>query len=493
MVTGFAAGGLVELVPALAAMLGANVGTTLIVQVFSFDMAPVAPALILIGVLTFRRASDRPRDIGRMLIGLGLMFTALRDLLQIATPYEDAPSLRILLGLVSTQPVLAVVLGAGLAWAAHSSVAITLLVMSFAAKGVVPPDAAFALVLGANLGSAINPCLEGASGVDPAFKRLPFGNLINRAVGVALVLPFLGPIGRVAAVVEPDAARAVADFHTFFNVALAAFAFPLLPAFARVLRWAFPRAIAPADPSRALYLDPAAIETPVVALGGATREALRLADVLEDMLQGLGEALRTGDRRRITETKRLDDLLDTLNRSIKSYLTALDPAALSAADDRRVNAILAFTINMEHAGDVVERNLLGSASKQIKRGTALSPAAHGDLQALVDRLVANVRAAAALFVSGDLRAARLLAAQRDFFRDVEARATVEHIAELRSGSRAMPGDTLDLDLLRDFKRVNKHVVAAAAYPVLEASGELLPSRLRKEADPESNEGWPEAD
>src|ERR1700733_14882576 len=97
MVTGFAAGGLVDLVPALAVMLGANVGTTLIVQVLSFDVAEIAPALILIGVLMFRRASAAPRDFGRVLIGLGLMLMALRNLLDLLIPFEDVPSLRLLL------------------------------------------------------------------------------------------------------------------------------------------------------------------------------------------------------------------------------------------------------------------------------------------------------------------------------------------------------------------------------------------------------------
>src|SRR5580698_4021615 len=196
MITGFAAGGLVELVPALAVMLGANVGTTLIVQVLSFDVAEIAPALILIGVLMFRRASAAPRDFGRVFIGLGLMLMALQSFLDLLTPYEDVPSLRLLLGAIATQPVLDVILAAGLTWAAHSSVAVVLLVMSFAARGTVPPEAAFALVLGANLGTAINPVLEGATGNNRAAKRLPFGNLINRVIGVACgvaALPYVGP------------------------------------------------------------------------------------------------------------------------------------------------------------------------------------------------------------------------------------------------------------------------------------------------------------
>ena len=184
MVTGFAAGGLVDLVPALAVMLGANVGTTLIVQVLSFNVAAWRPALVLIGVLMFRKASAAPRDFGRVLIGLGLIMIALHQFVALFAPYEEASSLRLFLRAVSTQPLLDVVLAAGLTWAAHSSVAVVLVVMSFAAKGAVPPEAAFALVLGANLGTAINPVLEGTTDGDPASKRLPLGNLLNRVVGV---------------------------------------------------------------------------------------------------------------------------------------------------------------------------------------------------------------------------------------------------------------------------------------------------------------------
>jgi phosphate:Na+ symporter len=481
MVTGFTADGLVGLVPALAVMLGANVGTTLIVQVLSFNVAEVAPALILIGVLMFQRATTGPRDFGRVLIGLGLLLMALRQFVDLLTPYEDAPSLRMLLGAISTQPVLDVILAAGMTWAAHSSVAVVLVVMSFAAKGTVPPDAAFALVLGANLGTAINPVLEGATGGDASARRLPVGNLINRIIGVVAVLAVLPRLGSWIVTVEPDNARAVADFHTAFNVALALIFLPLLGPYARLLRRWMPERVDAADPSRPMYLDAAAVETPVVAIGGAAREALRLADVLEAMLLGLRDAFAKGDRKTVGETRRMDDTLDKLNRAIKGYLTALDPEALGEADHRRIREILAFATNMEHAGDIIDRNLLGLASKKIKRGLAFSSAGEVELLAMIDRLVANLRVAASLFVTADERAARLLAAEKEVFRGIEATATEAHFERLRSG-RIDTAETsaLHLDALRDLKGVNTHLVAAAAYPVLERSGELLPSRLRQE-------------
>ncbi|MGD1014910.1 MAG: Na/Pi cotransporter family protein [Roseiarcus sp.] len=479
MVTGFAAGGFVDLTPALAVMLGANVGTTLIVQALSFDVAEVAPALILIGVLMFRRAAAGPRDFGRVLIGLGLMLMALHQFVGLLTPYEDVPSLRMLLGAVSTQPLLDVILAAGLTWAAHSSAAVVLVIMAFAAKGATPPDAALALVLGANLGSAINPMLEGAAGADPTVRRVPLGNLINRIVGVAVAFALLPVIGRWMVTIEPDNARLVADFHTAFNVALAAIFLPVLKPFATLLRRLIPARIDPADPSRPLYLDPAAVETPVIALGGAAREALRLADVLEGMLTGLRDTLENPNRRQIVETKRLDDVLDKLNTAIRAYLTSLDPEGLGDADHRRLREILTFSTNLEQAGDVVDRNLLGMAGRMWKRGVAFSSSGQRELLGIVDRLIANVRAAAALFMTGDERAARLLAAEKEAFRAIETAATDAHFEQLRAG-RLDSAETsvFLLDALRDLKSVNTHLVAAAAYPVLASAGELLPTRLR---------------
>lgn len=479
MVAGFAAGGLVDLVPALAVMLGANVGTTLIVQVLSFDVVAVSPALILVGVLMFRRDSNPfTHDLGRVFIGLGLMLLALHQLLEMLTPYEDAPSLRLLLGAVTTAPLVAVLLAAGVTWTVHSSVAVVLFVMSLASKGVVPPNTAFALILGANLGTAINPLLEGASGNDPAAKRLPLGNFLTRVVGVVVALAFLPTIGTFMVKIEADNARAVADFHTLFNLALAALFLPLLKPYAALLRRWLPTRVDPADPARPLYLDPSARETPIVALGAASREALRLADVLETMLQGAREALVQGQRKQINHTRRLDDVLDSLNTAIKTYLTSLDPDELGEADHRRLEEILTFAMNMEQAGDVVDRNLLPNAAKRLKRGLSFSKDGEAELTAMIDRLIANLRTAASLFMTEDPRAARLLAEEKAAFRDAEGAATRAHFERLRAGRLdTAETSTLHLDLLRDMKLVNGHIVAASAYPVLERTGELLPTRI----------------
>jgi phosphate:Na+ symporter len=480
MVTAFAAGGLVDLVPALAVMLGANVGTTLIVQALSFDVSRVSFLLILIGVFMFRRSAvTRTRDLGRVGIGLGLMLIALVHLQAMITPYEDVPSLRILLGAVTTDPLIDILLAAGLTWAAHSSIAVVLLTMYFATKGVVPPHAAFALVLGANLGTAINPLLESGIAGDPAGKRLPIGNMINRIVGCGLALAVLNWIGPALVAVEPNPGRAVADFHTGFNIVLAVLFFPVLTPFAKLLVRLLPARIDTADPSQPMYLDGSARETPSIALAGAAREALRMVDGFEAMLHGALDSLDRGDRKRVAETTRMDDVLDRLDTAIKQYLTSLDTDALDDADHRRLSEILAFTTNLEHAGDIVEKSLMPLAAKRIKRGLTFSEAGRQEIREMLERLIGNARAAAAVFMTEDPRAARQLIGEKEIFRELEARATEAHFGRARAGrAESIETTTLHLDILRDLKRVNAHL-AAAAYPVLEGRGELLRSRLKQ--------------
>jgi phosphate:Na+ symporter len=477
MVTAFAAGGLVDLVPALAVMLGANVGTTLIAQVLSFDVSRVSFLFILIGVFMFRRSGlTRTRDLGRVGIGLGLMLIALQHLLTMITPFEDVPSLRMLLGGITTDPLIDIVIAAALTWAAHSSVAVVLLIMAFAAQGVVPPHAAFALVLGANLGTALNLLLESGLGGDPAAKRLPIGNLINRIVGCALALALLNWIGPALITVEPNAGRAVADFH----IVLALLFFPLLKPFARLLVRLLPARVDTADPSQPLYLDWAAHETPSIALAGAAREALRMVDVFEAMLRGALDSLNRGDRKRVTETARLDNVLDRLDTAIKEYLTSIDTDALDDTDHRRLSEILAFTTNLEHAGDIVEKSLMPLAAKRIKRGVSFSEISRQEIREMMDRLIGNARAAAAVFMTEDPRAARQLLGEKEVFRELELRTTEEYFGRARtSRAETIEMSKLLLDIVRDLKRVNAHL-AAAAYPILEGRGELLPSRLKQD-------------
>jgi phosphate:Na+ symporter len=486
MTASFVTGGAVDLAPALAIMLGANVGTTLIVQVLSFNVSALAPLLFVVGVTAFKRGGQtRTRDLGRVAIGVGLMVLSLHILLDTLAPAENAPAVRTLLGAITDEPLLCVLIAAALTWAAHSSVTVVLLVMSLAYSHFISPVAALALILGANLGSAINPLVEGSNSDNPASRRLPLGNLFNRVIGCALVLPFLYPIADVLAQIEPDPSRMAADFHTAFNVALALVFIVPLRGLASVLTRLLPDRVKPNDPSTPLYLDDTALVTPSVALVCAARETLHIGDIIENMLRRTRTALMTDDRKLVAEICRMDDAVDRLDEAVKLYVTKLTRESLNERDGHRAMEIISFSINLEHVGDIIDKNLMELAAKKIKRKILFSKEGAAELESFHQEVFDNLKLAFSVFMSGDVKIARQLVTEKASLRAAEFAAAESHLARLREGrAESIESSSLHLDILRDLKRIHSHI-CSVAYPVLERAGALQPSRL-KELDPDSS-------
>jgi phosphate:Na+ symporter len=473
MTTSLAADGVVSLVPALAIMLGANVGTTLIVQVLSFNVSAAAPVLFIIGLITFRVGGQSlTRALGRIAIGLGLTLLALHILVDTLAPAEQAPAVRVLLGAVTQDPVLCIVIAAALTWAAHSSVAVVLLLMSLAYSHFVTAEAALAMVLGANLGSSINPLLEGATRGNPASRRLPLGNLLNRLVGILFVLPFLPLLARELTALQPDAAKMTAEFHMLFNIALAVIFIGPLDAVAWLLTRILPDRKQQDDPSVPRHLDEALLDTPSLAIANAARETLRMGDTVEAMLGRVMTAIMTNDRKIVGEVSRMDNIVDRLTEAIKLYIARLTRESLDEREGRRAMEIVSFAINLEHIGDIIDKNLCELAMKKIKRGYQFSTEGAAELTAFHKRICESLQIAFSVFMSGDVEAARRLLREKAELRSIELAAGDRHFERLREGRpESIETSSLHLDILRDLRRIHSHV-CSVAYPVLEAAGEL---------------------
>jgi phosphate:Na+ symporter len=477
----FAAEGLVDLVAALAIMLGANVGTTLIVQVLSFNIAAVAPVLFVLGLVAFRSGPrSRIKDLGRVSIGLGLMLLSLHILLDTLAPAETAPGVRVIMDAITADPTLCIVVSAALTWIVHSSVASVLLIMSLAYSHFITPYAALALVLGANLGSAINPIFEGARRDNPPSYRLPLGNLLNRITGILLFAPFLRPIAEHLAAWQPDLAKATAQFHIFFNLATAILFMGLLDGLARFLKWLLPDRAQETDPSKPRYLDEGALATPSLALTDAARETLRMGDIVETMLRNVMTAMMTNDRALVDQVSRMDNAVDGLDEAIKLYLTKLTGGSLDEREGKRAMEIISFAINLEHIGDIVDKNLSELATKKTKRRFQFSPEGAEELSAFHRRIMDSLRIAFGVFMSSDATEARKLLVEKAALRNTELAATERHLDRLREGRpETLETTSLHLDVLRDLRRIHSHI-CSVAYPVLDAAGELAAYRREGE-------------
>jgi len=484
MISSFAAGGLLALGPGLAAMLGANVGTTLIVQLLSFNLTALAPSFILVGVWLFRRNQpSRKRDLGRVFIGLGLLLLSLHELMRLFQPIEQAQLLQTVLDALADQPVAALAVAAVLTWASHSSVAVVVMIMSLAGHGMVTPTLACALVLGANIGTAINPILETTGGGDPAARRLPLGNLGTRLGGCIVALFALPWLPSLMDMLTDSPARAVANFHTLFNVVVAIVCLPLLTPYSQLLRKLLPRRQDPDDPARPQYLDESAHEVPGIALGNAAREALREADMVQSLLATARAAFRRDNRHRVTHARYLSNAVNQLDSQITAYLATLDQESMNTEDHRRLDEIVAFSSNMAHAANIITNGLLGHTATLRKKGWVLKDWQLEQLTETLDRLIRNQRQAAALFVAEDIKSARHLAYEKDHFRELEANAAEQHLRSIKSGRvDEVEQGSFYLDVLRDTKAINSCLVGSTAYPILAKHNELLPNRLREDDD-----------
>ena len=481
MVTSFAARGAVDLIPAMAVMLGANVGTALIVKALSFDVSWLSPLLMLVGYVAQKRApKGRWRELGRVGIGLGLVLLALHLLVGTMQPSGSAqapgaimnallhdPASRNLLASLTSDPLVDLLIAAGLTFAAHSSIAVVLLLASVVGgTDVLSPVAAAAFVLGANVGGALPPLIE-TGGANPANRRLPAGNLLVRATGCLVVLPFLGPVTAGIWSREPNAGAAVITFHLAFNVVLAASAIGLLGPVRTLLVALLPeKAKGGSEAARPLFLDPEARDTPYLALTNAAREILRMGDLVDGLLRLMAASMARQDKTLAEQARVLGRELDMLQAAVKGYLSGFERSALTERDLTRLSDLIEFAINLGHAGDIVERRVAHACTG---RGGIADAADRDAAAAMHGRVSADLKLAMSTMMTEDGRSAQQLLDAKRAINEAERLATRAHLARLGGGDReALAASGAFLVALRDLKLVNSHL-SSIAYAVLAPS------------------------
>jgi phosphate:Na+ symporter len=336
-------------------------------------------------------------------------------------------------------------------------------------------------VLGANLGNVI-PQFFGTSQSGSA-RRLALGNLIVRGLGAVAMIPFLPRIAEWLAQFEGNPAREAADFHTLFNVVLAVVFIGLLDPLAKLCLKLIPAKSITDDPGTPRYISSSELAMPSVALASASREVLRMVDVIERMLQAFLAAIKDDDRKQIDAIAQMDDTVDDLHNALKLYLTEISrDANLTESESRRCADILSFTINLEHIGDILEKSLSELAEKKIKNNLTFSAEGFQEISNMLRQILEDLRLGVSVFMTSNLRDARALMQAKTAMRDLEWKATQNHLDRLRAKrAESVETSSLHIDIVRDLKRITAHI-ASVAYPVLAEKGELLPSRLLDKED-----------
>ena len=480
IVASFVGQGLMTLTSALAVMLGADIGTSLMAVVFSRDLSWLSPLFIFVGVVLFiARQSTTLGRIGRILIGLGLMLLALRLVTQSASVLTQAAAVKALLSSLSSDLLLEITVGAMLSVLSYSSLAIVLLTATLASTNVIPIDVAIGLVLGANLGSGLLAVLTTLN-ANIETRQVPLGNLVFKIIGIAVAAPFVGLwLKTMGPVLMGDPATLVVVYHLTFNVAVGIIFIGLTQVVARWVEKWLPKSEKNTMAGRQRHLDPSALATPSLAISCAVRESMHQADVVETMLTGMLGVIKNNDRKLSEDLRRMDDTVDELYSDIKYYLTKISREALSDNEGRRWTDIISFTINMEQIGDIVERVLIDIEDKKINLGREFSEAGMAEICDLHNRLVDNLRLGMSVFLHGNVRDAQKLLEEKTRFRDLEREYAGTHLSRLSDKTlQSIETSSLHLDLISDLKRINSHI-CSIAYPILDSAGALAPNRLRQ--------------
>ena len=484
LISGFAAQQLISVTTGIIALLGADLGSAITTRLLSFNLQPLIPLLIVLGTASYMATEDRNwRQAGRILVGIGLLLLSLRMIGQASEPLRDSKLLPVIVRTLSGDAAIAFIVAAVVTWLFHSSVAAVLLISTLAAKALIPVELGIDLVLGANFGGAMIAAALTRSGT-AVQRAVPMGNLILRGVGAivaALVVSNLVlPLYRLGT----DAALQIIHAHIIFNLLLLAIGLPFAPLVGKLARyWTGLGAVKTStdliDTEATTALEEAALTYPKQAIANATREVLRLCETIDLMLTRVIVLYKTSTRDDIAALSLLDDRVDKRHSAIKLYLARATANDMTQAEAMQSQDLVAACVKLEQVGDIIVRNMLLHIQKKRDRNLEFTGEGWQELVSMHAAVLSNAKLAFNVIVTRDVSTARMLVEQKDKLRDREKTAAQKHFDRLRSGSPlSIETSTIHLDTIRDLKDINA-LLASLAYPVLEESGLLRGSRLKK--------------
>jgi len=466
MLVGFVSAGLMSFRQTLAVILGADIGTTLTVQLFAFHIYDYAVLLIGIGLsLSFFTKKMMFKNLGQGLLGFGFVFLSLKIMVGAMTPLSNNELFRQVFIALTGTPFIGIMLSAALTGLMQSSAATIGMALVLAESGLIPLHASIYIVLGANIGTCATALL--ASLRSPAeARRVAWAHVLFKVCGVLLFLPFVGLFQQLVLGTSPDLARQIANVHTLFNVIMAMFFLPLIGVVERIITRLVPEQSKDKTFSP-LYLDDHVLGTPSLALGQATREALRESDIVREMLVDAVKVFQSDDQSLITNLKKKDDFVDILDRQIRLYLTRLSSSAITESQSRRSVVVLEVSRNLEIIGDIIDNNIMRLAVKRIDNGITFSQEGMNQIVAFHRRILENFDTAIAAFTSNDRELAERVFKNKEDLGNMGRELVQAHLDRLRKGFReSIETSHIHLDLIGHLGRINS-LITHVIYPIAE--------------------------
>ncbi|WP_332871584.1 Na/Pi cotransporter family protein [Primorskyibacter marinus] len=479
LVSGFTAVSAISFGAGLSVVLGADLGSALLIQVFSFDLSWLVPVLLALGGGLFVKSERRPlRQAGRIILGIAFILISLRFLRETMDPIRDSSFLPAIADYLARDFVTAFIVGVSLAFAMHSSVAVILMCVTMVSIGAIPVPAGVSLVLGANLGSALIPVWLTRS-MENRARRVPLANIVVRGSGAIMALFVLNETSILPYIGSLDSAQTLINTHILFNALLLT-----LIVFSNWLEVPF-RALLPDDPpsiddQSPLYrsvLDDTVFDRPHVAIASLRREVLRMVQLVETMMRPVMDLYSKFNADTARSVIAKDTHVNAALDEIRRYAAALQRVSLNKSDTKTVRELTEYAIAVEAAGDIVAKRLVPLARERSEKGVRFSEDGAGELNRMHDHALANIVLASNLLVSDDLESARLLLEEKQEMTRLERKSRKRHLKRLSEGVQiSFASSDIHLETAGGIRDFNSHL-SSAAYPLLHRGGQLLETRL----------------
>lgn len=453
---------LVPLATAIVMLLGAAVGSTLVVQLLAFHFTDYALEFLgLAAAIALLTRRTRLQDVGRGIFSFGFVLVGLAMIDASSTAIARSTITNAIMQTLAQSPIVLLLLGVLLAAIFVSSIAAIGIVMVLAASGALPLSAALAVTLGANIGTTLTPLLSALNQGNIAGRQLGVIYTGTRLVGVAIAMVLLHPIASLLAHLLPSPAAQISVAHLGFNVILAVLFVPLAQQLADLVTRLL------AEPERtkkkgSRYLDPEALTLPAVALGQAMREVLRMADLATEMLQLSIQAFDDGGRNLPKRIGNLDDQLDDLETAIKNYLIQLNDETLNEEQARRELSLLHISTELEAIGDIVDHQLMRLARRKRRKQIAFAQPEWEDIVAYHREVLGLLQRVLAGLATQDPAIADEVLAHRQYLNQIKREIHLRHLQNLSSGTpTSLDASAIHLEMVNAMSRILSHTCSIA--------------------------------
>jgi phosphate:Na+ symporter len=465
MMVSFANAGIIYLSQALGVILGSDIGTTLTVQLIAFRIFDYALLFVILGFVLFLSKVERYSRLGQIIMGFGLLFFGMSVMASAVGPVKDHPAFAGFMLGVERSAWLAIITSAIFTAVIQSSAATIGLVLTFAFQRVISLEIAIPLVLGANIGTCITALLASLGGGAEG-RRIAWAHTFFKVTGVLLLVPFLGPFTDFIRDTAPGLTRQIANAHSLFNIGAALVFIPFVRPWARLFKFLVKEEEVGVETFKPVYLDPRVLDTPALALGQATREVLRMADITYNVYSKAIDVFVKNDealRERLVED---DDKIDALEEAITPYLTVLSQKEMTDREAERAVMLLFIVKNLELVGDIVSKSLMDLALKKITVSPRFSSEALTRIQEYHKEIEKTFQMAIDSLASMDKSLAREVVERKSEMNILERELHKEHLSILQGRKEAVTEtSTVYLDVISDLKRINSYA-SGIAYGVL---------------------------